>query len=154
MSKKEKETTLQAESWGNVPVSSLRINFRAIWKTYLGPTCFSWEKRAKEKNCLTLISWISLSLFPVLSYNITPALSPQSKADTLPFCHFQPVPLAVTAAANQPLSTLKPEGCQRKVRARDGERQWWRGEKKGRTEEAAKEKIESVEARHSRLPSW
>lgn len=78
----EKESTWQDVSWRNVPVSSLRINSGAIWKTYLAPTCFSWEKRGKEKNWLSLISWASLS--PAGSYNITAALSPWSKADTHP----------------------------------------------------------------------
>lgn len=53
-----------------------------IWKSYLAPTCFSWEKRGKEKNWLSLISWASLS--PAGSYNIAAALSPWSKADTHP----------------------------------------------------------------------
>lgn len=40
----------------------------------------------------------------------------------LKLIHSQLVPLTVTAAANQPLSTCKPEGCWREARARDGER--------------------------------
>lgn len=68
---REKASTLQDVSWRNVPVSSLRINSGAIWKTYLAPTCFSWQKRGKEKNW-TESYFMGLSLSPVGSYNLKP----------------------------------------------------------------------------------
>lgn len=80
---REEASTLQDVSWRNVPVSSLRINSGAIWKTYLAPTCFSWQKRGKEKNW-TESYFMGFSLSPVGSYNTAATLSPRSKADTHP----------------------------------------------------------------------
>lgn len=54
----------------------------------------------------------------------------------LKLIHSQLVPLTVTAAANQTLSTCKPEGCWREARAQYGERWWWRGETRWRRGEA------------------
>lgn len=80
----EEESKLWDVRWRNVPVSSLRINSGAIWKTYLGPTCFNWEKRGEEKKWLNLTSWATLS--PAGSYNIAAALS--SSSFTLSWFHW------------------------------------------------------------------
>lgn len=102
---------------------NLRINSGAIWKTYLAPTCFSWEKQGEGKKRRSLISWVSLSLLH------PGCLKPPGARLTL--IHSQPVPLTVTAAANQPLSTWKPEGLPER-----GKGTGWRGSMRKEGDEA------------------